>query len=137
MGKIQKNNFDHDKEVKVSTNVQLAMPLPDPANFFAEISAAYVEVLAGMRRPEQLSRWLSDKAYYDVCQRARREARAREVSRTRVRPDIVLRSSRTFLTDIESYQGVVLLQISGATKAVSLRAEIIHSRLRITDMCII
>ena len=121
----------------MSTNTQLAMPQPDPANFFAEISAAYVEVLAGIRRPEQLSRWLSDKAYYDVCQRARREARARELTRSRVRPDIVLRSTKTFLTDFASYQGVVLLQISGATKAVSLRAEIIHSRLRITDLCLI
>lgn len=119
------------------TNTQVATPQPDPASFFAEISAAYVEVLAGMRRPEQLSRWLTDKAYYDVCQRARREAQSRELTRARTRPDIVLRSSRTFLTDISSYQGVVLLQISGATKAVSLRAEVIHSRFRITDLCIV
>lgn len=116
---------------------QLAMPQPDPAKFFAEICAAYVEVLAGVRRPEQLSRWLSDKAYYDVCQRARREARAREISGARNRPEVVLRSSKTFLTDFRSYQGVVLLQISGSTKAVSIRAELIHSRYRITDLCLI
>lgn len=121
----------------MSIKAQTANSNPDPAHFFAEISAAYVEVLAGMRRPEQLSRWLSDRAYYDVCQRASREARARQVTGSKNRPDIVLRSTRTFLTDIDSYQGVVLLQISGATKAVSLRAEFIHNRFRITDLAII
>lgn len=116
---------------------QLAMPQPDPAKFFAVICAAYVEVLAGVRRPEQLARWLSDKTYYDVCQRARREARSRELTGAKTRPEVVLRATKTFLTDRSSYQGVVLLQISGNTKAVSVRAELIHSRYRITDLCLI
>lgn len=116
---------------------QLNKHQPDPAIFFAQISAAYIEVLAGVRRPEQLARWLSDKAYYDVCQRARRESRARQLTGMNSRPDIVLRNSKTFLTDILSFQGVVVLQISGSTRAVSIRAELIHSRYRITDLCLI
>jgi hypothetical protein len=121
----------------MTQTTQLTKHQPDPAKFFAQISAAYVEVLAGMRRPEQLARWLSDKAYYDVCQRARRESRARQLTRVNNRPDIVLRNSRTFLTDFNSFQGVVVLQISGHTRAVSVRAELIHSRYRITDLCLI
>ena len=121
----------------MSQTTQLTKQQPDPAKFFAQISAAYVEVLAGVRRPEQLARWLSDKAYYDLCQRARRESRARQLTRINNRPDIVLRKSKTFLTDFNSYQGVVVLQISGNTRAVSVRAELIHARYRITDLCLI
>lgn len=116
---------------------QLAISPPDPAEFFAEICAAYVEVLAGLRRPEQLARWLSDTAYYDVCQRYNRGARARELTGLRERPDVVLRRTRTFLTSEDSFQGVVILQISGALKAVSIRAELIYERYRITDIVLI
>lgn len=119
------------------TAQQVVISQPDPADFFAEICAAYVEVLAGLRRPEQLARWLSDTAYYDICQRYRREARARQVTGLRDRPDIVLRRTRTFLTSEHSYQGVVVLQISGVMRAVSIRAELIHERYRVTDIILI
>ena len=119
------------------TAQQVAINQPDPAEFFAEICAAYVEVLAGLRRPEQLARWLSDTAYYDICQRYRREARARQVTGLTDRPEVVLRRTRTFLTSENSYQGVVVLQISGVLRAVSIRAELIHERYRITDLVLI
>lgn len=121
----------------MSKQSQLRKHKSDPARFFAQISTAYVEVLAGMRRPEQLARWLSDKAYYDVCQRAKRESMARQITGLTARPVIILRSSKTFLTDGQSFQGVVVLQIAGATKAISVRAELIHERYRITDLCLI
>lgn len=116
---------------------QVTVTRPDPAGFFAEISAAYVEVLAGVRRPEQLARWLSEKTYYDVCQRAAREAKQRQITGLRKRPEVSLRATKTFLTDSPSFQGVVILRIGGATKAVSIRAEQVNARLRITDLSLI
>jgi hypothetical protein len=116
---------------------QVSTDQPDPAKFFAEICAAYVEVLAGLRRPEQLARWLSDGAYYHVCQRYRRGARQRQLTGINHRPEIVLRKTKTFETDKNAYQGVVILQISGAIKAVSVRAELIHERFRITEIVLI
>lgn len=121
----------------MSLNQTLNVRRPDPATFFAEICAVYIEIMAGMRRAEQIARWLSDKAYYDVCHRAKREAKARELTGIKTRPDIVVRSSKTFLTDSKSYQGVVLLQISGVTRAISIRAELIHDRYRITEINLI
>jgi hypothetical protein len=109
----------------------------DPAQLFAEISKAYIEILAGVRRPEQLARWLSDKAYYDISQRAKREAMQRQITGAKARPDISLRKSKTFLTDDAGIHGVVILRVSGATKAVALRAERIHDRLRVTEVLII
>lgn len=107
---------------------------PDAARLFAEISQAYLEILAGIRRPEQLARWLSDKIYYDVCQRAKREAQQRLVTGIQNRPEITLRKSKTFPTDPDAFEGVVILRVSGTTRAISLRAEFIHERFRITDL---
>lgn len=106
----------------------------EAARIFAEISQAYVEILAGVRRPEQLARWLSDKIYYDVCQRAKREAQQRLLTGAQARPEITLRKSKTFPTDLDAYEGVVLLRVSGTTRAVSLRAEYIHERFRVTAL---
>ncbi|MFM1950876.1 MAG: hypothetical protein RL418_563 [Actinomycetota bacterium] len=110
---------------------------PDAARIFAEISQAYVEILVGVRRPEQLARWLSDKIYYDVCQKAKREARQRQMQGVAIRPEIVVKRSQTFLTDFDAYEGVVLLRVSGATRAISLRAEYIHERFRVTALQLI
>ena len=90
-----------------------------------------------MRRPEQLARWLSEKTYYDVCQRAAREARQRQITGLRMRPDVSLRASKTFLTDLSSYQGVVVLRVGQTTRAVSIRAEQINSRYRITELSLV
>lgn len=115
----------------------VAVKVPDPAVFFAQIGAAYIEVLAGIRRPEQLARWLSDRTYYDVCQRAKRQSIQRQVTGTNLRPDVSVKKSQIFLTDEGAYQAVVVLRISGSTRAVSIRAENIHDRYRITDICLV
>lgn len=109
----------------------------NPAKFFAEISMVYIEILAGVRRPEQLSRWLSDKAYYDISQRSNRRARQQALTGQSIRPIILIRNSKVFPTDSDAYQAVVLLDISGAIRAVSIRAEQIHGRFRITEIVLI
>ncbi|MCF8529641.1 MAG: hypothetical protein K9G13_07070 [Aquiluna sp.] len=109
----------------------------NPERIFAEISTAYIEILAGMRSPDQLARWLSDKTYYDLCQKCRRENRSRQVTGAKSRPAITIRRSRVFLTDVQALQGVVVVDISGATKAVSIRAEVIHDRYRVTDLVLL
>ena len=42
-----------------------------------------------------------------------------------------------FLTSDSAYQGVVVLQISGVLRAVSIRAELTYERYRITDIVLI
>jgi hypothetical protein len=108
-----------------------------PAKLFAEISTAYIEILAGVRRPEQLSRWLSDKAYYDISQRSMRRARQQALVGPSTRPTIIFRQSKIFPTDKGAYQGVVLLEISSVLRAVSVRAEMVHGRFRITEIVLI
>lgn len=115
----------------------VAVKNPDPASFFAQIGVAYVEVLAGIRRPEQLARWLSDRTYYDICQRVKRQSAQRQLTGAKLRPDLLIKKSQTFLTDMGAYQAVVVLKISGSTRAVSIRAELIYGKYRITDICLI
>lgn len=109
----------------------------NPENLLAIIGKAYLEVLAGVRRPEQLARWLSDKAYYELRDRAQQEARSRQVTGATSRPHIVVKQSKTFSTIKGGYQGVLLVKISGATKAVSIRARNIHERFRVTELEVI
>jgi hypothetical protein len=116
---------------------QLSNTQKSPAKLFAEISTAYIEILAGVRRPEQLSRWLSDKAFYDVTQRSMRRARQQALAGTGSRPTIILRQSKIFPTDKDAFQGVVLLEISSVLRAVSVRAEMINGRLRIIEIVLI
>ncbi|EIC92082.1 hypothetical protein IMCC13023_05610 [Candidatus Aquiluna sp. IMCC13023] len=116
---------------------QLSNTQTSPAKLFAEISTAYIEILAGVRRPEQLSRWLSDKAYYDISQRSMRRARQQALVGPGTRPTIILRQSKIFPTDKGAFQGVVLLEISSVLRAVSVRAEMVHGRFRITEIVLI
>ena len=73
----------------------------------------------------------------DISQRAKREAMQRQITGAKSRPDISLRKSKTFLTDEAGIHGVVILRVSGHTKAVAIRAERIHERFRITEVLII
>jgi hypothetical protein len=116
---------------------QLSNMQKSPTKLFAEISTAYIEILAGVRRPEQLSRWLSDKAFYDVSQRSMRRARQQALVGTGIRPTIILRQSKVFPTDKDAFQGVVLLEISSVLRAVSVRAEMINGRFRIIEIVLI
>ena len=107
----------------------------DPAIFFSQVSTAYVEILAGLRRPEQLSRWLGDVAYSDINYKSRRECMARQVfGPNPVRPAVVIRSSKIFPSDDNTYQGVVLMTLCGKIRAVSIRAEEVFDRHRITSL---
>jgi len=43
--------------------------LPDPAPLVAALAQAFVEVMAGLRPPPQVSRWTSPEVYAALCRR--------------------------------------------------------------------
>ncbi len=69
--------------------------------------------------------------------RAISEQAIRALTGQSIRPIILIRNSKVFPTDSDAYQAVVLLDISGAIRAVSIRAEQIHGRFRITEIVLI
>ena len=62
--------------------------LPDPATLVAALAQAFVEVMAGLRPPPQVSRWTSPEVYAALCRRAAVATRRGPASR---RPAVVRR----------------------------------------------
>ena len=115
----------------------LSKTQPSPAKLFAEIFDSLHRDSRRSQAPRTTSRWLSDKAYYDISQRSMRRARQQALVGPSTRPTIILRQSKIFPTDKGAYQGVVLLEISSVLQAVSVRAEMVHGRFRITEIVLI
>ncbi|MEI2826997.1 MAG: Rv3235 family protein [Dermatophilaceae bacterium] len=44
--------------------------LPDPEPIVRQLAQAYVEVMAGLRPPQQVSRWTSPEVYAALCRRS-------------------------------------------------------------------
>ena len=59
--------------------------LPDPTPLVTALAQAFVEVMAGLRPPPQVSRWTSPEVYAALCRRAAVAARRGPASR---RPDL-------------------------------------------------
>jgi hypothetical protein len=62
--------------------------LPDPTPLVTALAQAFVEVMAGLRPPPQVSRWTSPEVYAALCRRAAVAARRGPASR---RPAVVRR----------------------------------------------
>jgi hypothetical protein len=103
----------------------------------SRIAQAYVEIISGLRRPEQLARWLSEAAYYDLCQRTAREHRSRQLLGVKLRPIVSIRKTELFATDSRALMAVVLVEINGNVRALSIRVESVNGRPRIVDLILI
>lgn len=123
--------------MKPTTTSSVAKNSRDNIALIAQIAQVYVEILSGLRRPEQLARWLSESAYYDLCQRTAREHRSRQLMGVAPRPLVNVRRSQLFLTDSQALMAVVLLDISGKVRAMSIRVEEINGRARIVDLTLL
>jgi hypothetical protein len=110
---------------------------PRITSAISQIAQAYVEIISGLRRPEQLARWLSEGAYYDLCQRTAREHRSRQLLGLTLRPIISIRKTELFATDSRALMAVVLVEISGSVRALSIRVESVNGRPRIVDLILI
>lgn len=115
----------------------LKPPELNPERLLSEITIAYLECLAGLRRPDQLGRWLSPAAYQDLLHRCQREARMRQIGALQRRPEIGFKSCKTFSTESDRIQAVVIVQISGRFRSMSIRAEFFNQRIRILDLVLI
>jgi hypothetical protein len=126
-----------DEGVNMSSIDTRSLAGPEAPKLLAQIAQVYVETLAGLRRPEQLARWLSDAAYYDLCHRVAREYRGRQLMGVTARPIVRVRRSKFFSTDRQALMAVVLLEINDTTRAMSIRVEVVNTRLRIVDLILI
>lgn len=107
------------------------IPSGDGREKLPEVTIGYIEVLFGLRQPEQLARWLTDKFYTEVKYRARRELMARQVTGLVSRPTIGFVTSHIGLSAENTLEMVTLVRISGRILSVTTHSRLHNGRQRV------
>ncbi len=130
--KVIKSRFDSDdffghQRAERST-------LPNPAPLVENLTRCVIEVLAGARDLEQISRWVSDDVYRHLLKRVVLSARARQAKGQRVasRPNFTIGSTVVTEPSDGVVEAVVIVHSRARSRAVALRLEGMDSRWRAT-----
>lgn len=109
--------------------------LPAPEPLLANLTIGILEVLAGVREPEQLARWLGEDAFRALLTRANLSARARNARGvTPSRPSYRIVSIRCQSPVDGVVEGVVITAGPARTRAVAVRLEGWDGRWRATSL---
>lgn len=107
--------------------------LPDPSPLIENLTRAVIEILAGARDLEQISRWVTDDVYRHLLKRVVLSARARQATgRSATRPHFSIGSISKFEPRDGAVEAVVIVHNRARTRAVALRLEGLDSRWRAT-----
>jgi hypothetical protein len=108
--------------------------LPNPAPLLENLTRCVIEILAGARDLEQISRWVSDEVYRHLLKRVVLSTRARQArgQRTVSRPHFTI--GATVLTEPSEgvIAAVVMVHSRARSRAVALRLEGMDRRWRAT-----
>jgi len=112
--------------------------LPDPTPLVDSLTRGAVEVIAGVREPEQLARWLTEEPYLKLVARANLATRARSARRlTAKHPTYAIRSIRQSSPDDGVVEAVVVVDMPPRTRAVVVRLEGLDRRWRATALSVL
>ena len=106
--------------------------LPDPAPLVAALAQAFVEVMAGLRPPPQVSRWTSPEVYAALCRRAAVATRLGPASR---RPAVVRRVRVQEPADGVVEACAVVIQ-QARVRALALRLTGLDRRWIVTELSV-
>ena len=107
--------------------------LPDPSPLIENLTRAVIEILAGARDLEQISRWVTDDVYRHLLKRVVLSARARQATgRKAGRPHFTIGSISQFEPRDGAVEAVVIVRNRTRTRAVALRLEGLDNRWRAT-----
>ena len=110
-----------------------ASTLPDPTPLLENLTRCVIEILAGARELEQLSRWVSDDVYRHLLKRVVLSARARRAkNQPAARPTFVIGSTTVSEPKDGVVEAVVIVRGRARTRAVAIRREGLDSRWRAT-----
>lgn len=112
--------------------------LPSPNGMLEGLTRSVVEILAGARDLDQISRWVSDDVYRNLLKRTVLSARARQARGERVsRPTITL--GRTLITEPADgvIEAVTIVHGRGRSRAVAIRLEGVDRRWRATAIAVL
>lgn len=107
--------------------------LPDPMPLVENLARSVLEIIAGARDLDQISRWVSDDVYRLLAKRVQIAVRARSVSGSAPsRP--VFATGRTIVTEPRDgiIEAVVIVHGRARTRSVAIRLEGLDRRWRAT-----
>ena len=109
--------------------------LPDPAPLLENLTRCVIEILAGARELEQISRWLSDDVYRHLLTRVVISSRARQATgRAAVRPTFSIGSTTVCEPRDGVVEAVVVVRGRARARAVAIRLEGLDRRWRATEI---
>lgn len=107
--------------------------LPDPTPLIENLTRCVIEILAGARDLEQISRWVTDDVYRHLLKRVVLSARARQATgRPVTRPAFSIGSTTQCAPRDGVVEAVVIVRGRARTRAVALRLEGLDQRWRAT-----
>jgi hypothetical protein len=107
--------------------------LPDPTPLLENLTRCVIEILAGARELEQISRWVSDDVYRHLLKRVVLSARARRARNQPVaRPNFAIGSTSFSEPTDGVVEAVVIVRGRARTRAVAIRLEGLDNRWRAT-----
>ena len=107
--------------------------LPNPQPLIENLTRCVIEILAGARDLEQISRWVTDDVYRHLLKRVVISARARYAKGTAVvRPTFSIGSTTLCEPRDGVVEAVVIVRGRARTRAVALRLEGLDRRWRAT-----
>ncbi|MGJ4846464.1 Rv3235 family protein [Leifsonia sp. Le1] len=112
--------------------------LPDPAPLAANLALRVIEVLAGARNIDQLSRWVSDSVFVHLLRRTTISERTRKIAGTPVqRPRLWVGEPYIATPRDGVIEAVVLVHQPNRTRAVAMRLDVVGSRWRASAMTVL
>lgn len=107
--------------------------LPNPAPLIENLTRCVIEILAGARDLDQISRWVNDDVYRHLLKRVVLSARARQAKGQRAtRPNFSIGSTTLCEPRDGVVEAVVIVRGRARTRAVALRLEGMDQRWRAT-----
>ncbi|MDO7881185.1 Rv3235 family protein [Salinibacterium soli] len=105
--------------------------LPDPQPLIQNLARCVIEILAGARDLEQISRWVTDDVYRHLLKRVVLSARARQAKGQKpARPAFVIGSTTMCEPADGVVEAVVVVHGRARTRAVAVRLEGMDRRWR-------
>lgn len=105
--------------------------LPDPEPLVVNLTRCVIEVLAGARELDQLTRWITDEVYRHLLKRVVLAKRARQAKGATVRrPQFSLGSTTLYRPKDGVVEAVVIVHQKVRSRAVAIRLEGLDSRWR-------
>ncbi|MCU1424229.1 MAG: 3-hydroxyacyl-CoA dehydrogenase [Microbacteriaceae bacterium] len=107
--------------------------LPDPGPLLENLTGCVIEILAGARDLEQITRWVSEDVYRHLLKRVVLSTRARQAKgQVAGRPTFTIGSTSIYEPRDGVVEAVVIVIGRARTRAVALRLEGFDSRWRAT-----